>query len=145
MSKPKRRLGEDQRVSVDRRKFNDPNYTGPERRSGQDRRSREDRRKNKRIAFRATIKYGLEKPPTYTSFVTDLSETGICIQANKVFKPDTKLYLTVFINESSFDVEGVVRWAKKAPPGLVIISKSGMGIEFTSAVKGLLDIYKEKC
>jgi hypothetical protein len=144
MSKPKRCLEEGQRASVDRRIFNDPNYTDPERRSGQDRRSRTNRRKNKRVAFRATIKYGLEKPPTYTSFVTDLSGTGICIQANRIFKPDTKLYLTVFINDSSFDAEGVVRWAKKAPPGMLRISKSGMGIEFTSAVKGLLDICKEK-
>ena len=33
------------RSGIDRRKFNDPNYTGPERRSGKERRSGRDRRK----------------------------------------------------------------------------------------------------
>jgi len=41
-----KRSGEDRRSGVDRRKFNDPNYKGPERRSGQDRRSAKERRKS---------------------------------------------------------------------------------------------------
>jgi len=41
-----KRSGEDRRSGVDRRKFNDPNYKGPERRSGQDRRSTKERRKS---------------------------------------------------------------------------------------------------
>jgi len=35
----------ERRSGVDRRKFNDPNYKGPERRSGRDRRSGEESRK----------------------------------------------------------------------------------------------------
>ncbi len=109
-----------------------------------------DRRINKRVALRptvksGTVKYGLDKPPSiFTTFVTDLSETGICIEANTIFKPGTKIYLTVFINESSFDAEGVVAWAKKPQPGIISVVKNGMGIEFTSVDKGLLDICKEK-
>ena len=37
--------GKDRRSGVDRRKFNDPDYKGPERRSGRDRRSGEAMRK----------------------------------------------------------------------------------------------------
>ncbi len=103
-----------------------------------------DKRRHRRVALRTTIKYGLEKPPTHTSFVKDLSESGVHIQANRIFKPGTKLYLTVFINDSSFDVEGIVTWAQKAPPGMISVARSGMGIEFTSMSKGLIDFCKEK-
>ncbi len=103
-----------------------------------------DRRNQKRVARRIVIRYGQEKPPMHTSFVMDFSETGVYIQASRIFKPDTKLYLTIIINDNSFDAEGIVAWAKKAPTSLIKISRSGMGIEFTSVDKGLLDICKEK-
>ena len=102
------------------------------------------KRSNKRVALRTTIKFGLEKPPTHTSFVTDLSLTGVCIQANRVFKPGSKLFLTVFIDNKSFEAEGVVTWAKKAPPAMVRLTRNGMGIEFTRADQGLIDICKNK-
>jgi hypothetical protein len=41
-----RRSRKDRRSEVNRRKFNDPNYKGPERRSGRDRRSGVERRKS---------------------------------------------------------------------------------------------------
>jgi hypothetical protein len=43
MEGKERRSGKDRRSGVGRRKFNDPDYKGPERRSGQDRRSGEER------------------------------------------------------------------------------------------------------
>ena len=103
-----------------------------------------DRRRHRRVALRTTVKYGLERPPTHTSFVKDLSESGVHIQASRIFKPGTKLYLTVFINDSSFDVEGIVVWAQKTPLGMINVARSGMGIEFTSMPKGLFDFCKEK-
>ena len=102
------------------------------------------KRTKKRVAFRTTIKYGLEKPPTHTSFVTDLSVTGVCIQANRVFKPGSKLFLTVFVDNKSYEAEGVVTWAQKAPPSMVRITRNGMGIAFTSVDQGLIDIYNGK-
>ncbi len=103
-----------------------------------------DKRRHRRVALRTTVKYGLERPPTHTSFVKDLSESGVHIQASRIFKPGTKLYLTVFFNDSSSDVEGIVTWAQKAPPGMISVAKSGMGIEFTSISKELFDFCKEK-
>ncbi len=102
------------------------------------------KRTNKRVALRTTIKYGLEKPPTHTSFVTDLSVTGVCIQTNRVFKPGTKLFLTVFVDNKSFEAEGVVTWSQKAPPSMVRITRNGMGIKFTSVDQGLIDICNNK-
>jgi hypothetical protein len=46
MEKRERRSRKDRRLGVDRRKFDDPNYKGPERRSGRDRRFGVERRKS---------------------------------------------------------------------------------------------------
>lgn len=101
-------------------------------------------RSNKRVAFRTTIKYGLEKPPAHTSFVTDLSVTGVCIQTNRVFKPGSKLFLTVFVDNKSFEAEGIVTWSQKVPQNIVRVVKNGMGVEFTSVEQELLDICKKR-
>jgi hypothetical protein len=45
MRKEERRSRKERRTGVDCRKFNDPDYKGPERRSGLERRLKEDRRK----------------------------------------------------------------------------------------------------
>ncbi len=41
-----RRAGKERRLGISRRKFNDPNFKGPELRSGRNRRSVKDRRKS---------------------------------------------------------------------------------------------------
>lgn len=46
METKERRTGKEQRSGISRRKFNDPNFKGPERRSGRDRRSVKERRKS---------------------------------------------------------------------------------------------------
>jgi hypothetical protein len=46
MEERERRFRKDRRLGVDRRKFDDPNYKGPERRSRRDRRSGVERRKS---------------------------------------------------------------------------------------------------
>ncbi len=103
-----------------------------------------NRRGNKRKPFRRNIRYGLIDPPEYTSFITDLSDTGICIHTNKIFTPGTKLFLAINTNEGSFKAEGIVIWAKKSPPHLIRHMKSGMGIKFTRVDEGLLKLYREK-
>jgi Tfp pilus assembly protein PilZ len=117
------------------------------------------RRANKRVTFRTTLKYGLGKPPLVTSYITDLSVTGVSIKTNTIYKPGTKLYMIVYVQNKSFEAEGIVTWAQKAPPrnirfaknGMGIapprnirFAKNGMGIEFTSVDQELIDICKEK-
>ncbi|MBI5599343.1 MAG: PilZ domain-containing protein [Deltaproteobacteria bacterium] len=101
-------------------------------------------RVSKRVAFRNVVKYGTQKPPEFVSFITDLSDTGVCIKTNKVFTPGTRLYMVIELGGSVFNAEGTVVWAKKAPPGLVRHVKTGMGIRFTHADEGLLRLYHEK-
>ncbi len=100
--------------------------------------------RSKRVPFRVLVKYGNEKPPVHSSFVTDFSESGIKIQTNKVFKPGTVIYMTIKDGETVHECEGVVTWAKRVPPGMERVVKCGMGIRFSSIPQGLLDSYSRK-
>jgi len=99
---------------------------------------------SKRIPFRYTIKYGPVNPPEFTSFVTNLSETGLCIKTNKIFKPGTTLYMIIELPGGVFNTEGVVIWAKASPPALVRHVRTGMGIKFTKTDPELLKAYYAK-
>ena len=99
---------------------------------------------SKRVAFRNTVYYGPTDPPEHISFITDLSETGLCIQTNRVFTPGTKIYLVIETSGRRFRAEGVVIWAKKVPPNFIQLVKNGMGIKFTRVDKELLDAYRKK-
>ena len=104
-----------------------------------------EKRISKRVGFRSIVKYGPTHPPEHTSFVVDLSDTGVCIRTNKVFKPGTKLHLNFELDEkTAYRAAGIVQWAKVAPGGLARIVKTGMGIRFTQMERGLLSLYREK-
>ncbi|MFZ3072108.1 MAG: PilZ domain-containing protein [Thermodesulfobacteriota bacterium] len=104
-----------------------------------------EKRISKRVGFRSIVKYGPTHPPEHTSFVVDLSDTGVCIRTNKVFKPGTKLHLNFELDEkTAYRAVGVVQWAKVAPGGLARVVKTGMGVRFTHMEKGLLTFYLKK-
>ena len=100
--------------------------------------------RNKRVPFRVLVRYGLERPLQFNSFITDFSDTGVYLKANKVFKPGESLLMTIEVNGDSYDCEGTVSWSKRVPQGFERSIKSGMGIRFSSLPKQLLDIYVEK-
>ncbi|MBE9531628.1 MAG: PilZ domain-containing protein [Proteobacteria bacterium] len=100
--------------------------------------------RNKRVPFRVLVKYGLARPLQFNSFITDISDSGVYLKANKVFKPGAKLLMTIEVNGDSFDCEGTVSWSKKVLPGMERSLKSGMGIRFSLIPKELLSIYTEK-
>lgn len=102
------------------------------------------KRTTNRIAFRYTVRYGPKIPPEFTSFITNLSDTGLCIKTNKVYSPGTKLYLIIEAAGSAFNAEGIVVWAKSTSPSLVRHVKNGMGIKFTQVDEGLLRLYRAK-
>ncbi len=103
-----------------------------------------EKRANKRVTFRNVVRYGLENPPVKISYVTDLSDTGLFIKTCKIYRPDTKLYLTIEVNGKPHKGEGVVTWAKKVPKNLMRIIKGGMGIRFTRIDKTLKDLCRDK-
>ena len=104
-----------------------------------------NKRISKRVIFRSVVKYGPTTPPEHTSFVVDLSDTGVCIKTNKVFKPGTKLHLNFELDEkTTCRAIGIVQWAKTAQGELARIAKTGMGIRFTHMEKELLALYRKK-
>ncbi len=100
--------------------------------------------RNKRVPFRFIVRYGTSRPLEYMSFIADLSDTGLYLKTNRVYKPGTHIYMTIEVYEDSYDCEGTVRWAKRVPPGLERLTRCGMGIKFIKVPQGLLDIYMKK-
>jgi hypothetical protein len=104
------------------------------------------RRRSKRVPFRTTLHFA--PPPTrphdHTSFVTDLSDKGICVKTKKAFAPGTRLHLFIDCAYKSYAAEGVVSWAKKVSPLLAWMGKNSMGIKFTQVDHRLVDFYEQK-
>ena len=100
--------------------------------------------RNKRVPFRFIVMYGKTKPLEYKSYIADLSDTGVYLKTNRVFDPGTHIYMSIEVHNESFECEGMVRWAKRVPPGLERVTRCGMGIKFKEVPQGLIDIYKGK-
>lgn len=105
----------------------------------------EERRTSKRVAFSTTVHFGPppDRPHDHKSFVTDLSDKGICVKTKKVFTPGTKLHLFVDSYYKSYYAEGVVAWSKK-PPLRFLWKNYCMGIKFTSVDHYLTALYEEE-
>ncbi len=106
--------------------------------------SQDDKRHSKRIGFQAAVLFGLEKPPCHWAYITNISDTGIFIKTNLVFKAGKKLYVTVKDDKGDYEMEGMVMRAKKIPPAFAREGKSGMGVELIRYDEDLLALYREK-
>lgn len=81
------------------------------------------RRKADRKSKRTAVRYGLEKPDLL-GYSKDVSDTGIKMEARKVYKPGTIIFLTV--GEEPAVLKGRVMWAQSG-----MASQLGsMGINF---------------
>jgi Tfp pilus assembly protein PilZ len=98
----------------------------------------------KRLPLRYTVHYGPKNPPEHSALATEFSDQGVFLKTNDVYGQGTKLYLIFEIDDKRYEAEGIVVWAKKAPPRLVRVVKNGMGIKFTSISQELVDLYKKK-
>ena len=105
---------------------------------------RERRPGNKRVPFRFIVRYGVSRPLEYRSFIADFSDTGVYLKTNRILNPGTHILMTIEINKTPYDCEGIVKWAKRVPDGHERITKCGMGIEFSKISQELLDIYNAK-
>jgi Tfp pilus assembly protein PilZ len=100
-----------------------------------------NQRWSQRLPLRHNTKFGQQNPPGRISFITDLSEGGVCLKTNTVFSPGTKVYLDIAIESINYEAEGVVAWAEKAPPEIMHQIKGSMGIKFTKVDKELMEVY----
>ena len=96
---------------------------------------RVEERKFKRILLR----FGLEAPEHRATGI-QISNRGLFIStSHPIFPPDSKLIIEIFTPNGSLTVQAVVRHAKKMPRLLMSNERSGMGIQFTSPSKELID------
>jgi len=90
---------------------------------------RDDKRVTNRAKRRLMCRFGVDKTDR-TGFTMNLSETGVFIKTNSVFKPGTTLRLELIFPERTFEMWGRVMRAKKVPPQLAHVLECGMGVYF---------------
>jgi hypothetical protein len=79
------------------------------------------------------VRFSSGNSPTCSGVVENVSARGIYLSSIRIFPPGTTLAIEFHANEKVHHMEGVVRWARSAPPNLVRVVPSGMGIELTVA------------
>ncbi len=88
-----------------------------------------DARRAKRAKRRLLVRYGTSAADK-TAFTKNVSESGLFVQTNQVFRPGTTLQVLIRFPERSFGLWARVVWAKKVPPQLAHLLECGMGLCF---------------
>lgn len=99
----------------------------------------EDRRISKRIPFRGKVKYG-SSDPILGGYSFNLSEGGIGIKGHRMYPPQSKITIFLYLGDDTIRLEGVVRWVSPTLPGV----RSSMGIKFTSRTDGIKSVYQQR-
>jgi Tfp pilus assembly protein PilZ len=91
-----------------------------------------EKRDNRRLDKRLFVKFG-EQRPEHIGFTGDVSNTGLFIKSNTIFRPGTLLHVELSLpDETVIRLNARVMWAKKVPPNLMrFVKKSGMGVQLT--------------
>jgi len=87
------------------------------------------RRTQGRAKRRIMVKYGLSTAEK-VAFTKNLSETGLFIQTNTVFKPGTTIHVAIQFPQETVSMWAQVVWAKVVPPQLAHVLECGMGVHF---------------
>ena len=88
-----------------------------------------NKRSEGRARRRVMVKYGLSAADK-TAFTKNLSETGLFIQTNSVFKPGTTIHVAIQFPQDTVSMWAEVVWAKVVPPQLAHVLECGMGVRF---------------
>lgn len=101
-----------------------------------------EKRRAERHKKRLSIKFGPDHPDNI-GFMEDISATGLRIKSNHVYKPGTVLKLELEDHDIKMYAEGIVTWAKKAPPQMMRIARCGMGISFLRIDSNMVHYFEE--
>jgi Tfp pilus assembly protein PilZ len=82
-----------------------------------------------RAKRRMMVRYGVSTTDK-AAFTKNVSETGLFLQTNQVFKPGTTIQVQIQFPQNTFSMWGRVVWAKTVPPSLAHVVECGMGIRF---------------
>jgi len=91
--------------------------------------SQKNNRKQPRARRRVMVKYG-QSTADKTAFTKNLSETGLFLQTNQVFKPGTTIQVQIQFPKETFSMWAQVMWAKVVPAQLAHVLECGMGVRF---------------
>jgi len=91
--------------------------------------AKENKRRQARARRRIMVKYGLTTADK-TAFTKNLSETGLFLGTNSVFKPGTTIQVQIQFPKETFSMWAEVVWAKVVPPQLAHVLECGMGVRF---------------
>jgi Tfp pilus assembly protein PilZ len=88
-----------------------------------------NKRRQSRAKRRIMVRYGLSAADK-TAFTKNLSETGLFIQTNSVFKPGTTIHVQIQFPNDTVSMWAQVVWAKVVPAQLAHVLECGMGVHF---------------
>jgi Tfp pilus assembly protein PilZ len=88
-----------------------------------------DKRTQNRAKRRMLVRYGLSTAEK-TAFTRNVSETGLFLQTNQVFKPGSTIHVQIQFPKETFSMWARVVWAKVVPPQLAHVLECGMGVCF---------------
>lgn len=103
---------------------------------------RSEKRISRRAKRRVMVRFG-EGTPTRTAFTKNVSDTGLFLQTNSVYKPGTVLSVEMQFPDRTFSTWARVVWAKKVPPQLAHVLECGMGLCFMEPSPEWLAYFKE--
>ena len=101
-----------------------------------------DKRDINRAKKRLRVRYGVDGPEK-TAFTRNLSETGLFIGTNQVFKPGSTILVEVHFPDQTFTMWARVIWARKVPAQLAHIVNCGMGVCFVDPTPEWIEFFRE--
>ncbi len=99
-------------------------------------------RNSLRTKRRIMVRFG-QDIPNRTGFTRNISETGLFIQTQYVFRPGTTIQIQMHFAERVISQWARVRWAKKVPPQLSHLLDCGMGVQFLNPDDEWIGFWRE--
>ena len=88
------------------------------------------------------VRYGLTSADK-TAFTKNVSETGMFLQTNSVFKPGSTIHLQIQFPKNTFSMWARVIWAKTVPAQLSHVLECGMGVRYIDPPPEWHEFFKE--
>ena len=85
--------------------------------------------RHERVSARLRVSYGVAKAE-FVGYADNVSETGLYINTNRVFKNGTRLVLEIEFPERTVPLVGEVVWAIRVPEHERSSMVCGMGVQF---------------
>lgn len=91
-----------------------------------------DRRSTPRFAAQLEVRFG-EQGLDRLAPVGNISEGGLFIQTNEIYKTGTRLWLSIELGDTTVQLTGEVMWAIRVPEHQTDYMEHGMGVQLLDA------------